>query len=70
VYTSSFEYVKALPLLGLSCGIELVNEMALAEPLDEVVNLLLMDPVVFLPTLPWVMWVLQVMIERSGNRRL
>jgi hypothetical protein len=32
--------------------------MALAEPLDEMVNFLFMDPVVFLPALPRVMWVL------------
>jgi hypothetical protein len=42
--------------------------MALAQPLDEVVNLLLMDPVVFLPALPWVMWVLKGMTERSRER--
>src|SRR6266851_2016921 len=32
--------------------------MALTKPLDEVVNFLLMDPVVLLPALPRVMWVL------------
>jgi len=45
------------PLSCLTCWIELVNVMTLAEPLDEVVNLLLMDPVVFLPAFPWVVWV-------------
>jgi len=33
--------------------------MALAKPLNEVVNFLLMYPVVLLPALPWVMRVLK-----------
>ena len=43
--------------------------MTLAEPLDEVVNLLLMNPVVFLPAFPWVVWVLKVVNEPSREQR-
>jgi hypothetical protein len=43
--------------------------MALAEPLDEMVNLLLMNPVVFLPAFPWVVWVLKMMNEPSSEQR-
>jgi hypothetical protein len=50
------------------CGIELVNVMTLAKPLDEAIDLLLMDPVVFLPALPRVMWVLNAMDKRSRER--
>jgi hypothetical protein len=41
--------------------------MTLAKPLDEVVDFLLMDPVVLLPALPWMMWMLKLMIERSAE---
>ena len=44
--------------------------MALAEPLNEVVDLLLMNPVVFLPTFPWVVWVLKGIIERQSKKRV
>lgn len=37
--------------------------MALAKPLDKVINFLLVNPVVFLPALPWVMRVLGVIAE-------
>ena len=37
--------------------------MALAKPLDKVVNLLLMNPVVLLPAFPRVMWMLKVTPE-------
>ena len=37
--------------------------MALAKPLDKVVNFLLMDPVVLLPAFPRVMWMLEVTSE-------
>jgi len=37
--------------------------MALAKPLDKVINFLLMDPVVLLPAFPRVMWMLKVTPE-------
>lgn len=37
--------------------------MALAKPLNEVIDLLFMNPVVFLPPFPWVVWVLMGAIE-------
>ncbi len=39
--------------------------MALAEPLNEVVDFLFMNPVVFLPTFPWVVRVLKETFEES-----
>ncbi len=56
--------MRASPLSRLSGWIGFVDKMALTKPLDKVVNLLLMYPVVFLPALPWVMWVLKLMTER------
>jgi hypothetical protein len=69
VYVIIRKKMKVSPLSRLSCRIGLVNEMALAEPLDKVVNLLLMDPVVFLPALPRVVWVLKVVTEPSREQR-
>ena len=37
--------------------------MTLTKPLNEVVDLLFMNPVVFLPTFPWVVRVLKGKIE-------
>jgi len=39
--------------------------MALVEPLNEVVDLLFMNPMVFLPTFPWVVRVLKRKIEQE-----
>ena len=42
--------------------------MTLVEPLNEVIDLLFMNPVVLLPTFPWVVRVLKRTIEKRWKK--